>query len=89
MEICGVNRFYGHANIIKSYCGYPYDEPIPLVIQNGHGLGLLHDHFEEPIFDYWVYSEDIKKKAIEYHVVSPDGKEYSSGVTTFFTAAIF
>ena len=70
MEICDVNRFYGHAHIIKSYCNYPFDEPIPMAIQHGHGPTVPHDHFEEPLFDYWVYSEDVKKQAIKYLNIS-------------------
>lgn len=66
MEICDVNRFYGHGQIIKDYCGYPNDEPIPFAIQHSANRAmrtLLHEHFEEPIFDYWVYSERVKSNA--------------------------
>ena len=28
MEICSVNSFYGHASIIKEYCGYDKKAPI-------------------------------------------------------------
>jgi hypothetical protein len=73
MEICDSNRFYGHAHIIKEYCAYPQSEPIPLAIQ--HGVGqyrtMLHyEHFEEPLFDYWIYSDYIKRNAIKHLGIS-------------------
>lgn len=66
MEICDVNRFYGHSHIIKSYCNLPEHEPIPMAIQHGADRSyqqLLHEIFEEPLFDYWVYSARVKKNA--------------------------
>ena len=73
MEICDVNRFYGHAHIIKEYCAYPHNEPIPLSIQHGvarNRLMLFHDHFEEPLFDYWIYSERNRNSSIKHLGIS-------------------
>ena len=46
MEISklGLNQFYGHSTIIKNYCGYPEDLPLPLVIQ--HGGSAFYNLFE-------------------------------------------
>ncbi|MDJ0616487.1 MAG: DUF5672 family protein [Calothrix sp. MO_192.B10] len=73
MEICDVNRFYGHANIIKQYCTYPENEPIPMAIQHGYNrfYKLKHDHFDESLFDYWVYTPRIKENAINSYDISP------------------
>jgi hypothetical protein len=73
MEICDVNRFYGHGNIIKQYCNYPHDEPIPMAIQHGYDrfYKLKHDHFDEPLFDYWVYTPRIKENSIKSYNISP------------------
>jgi hypothetical protein len=73
MEICDSNRFYSHAHIIKEYCGFPDDEPIPLAIQHGVGRRirqLAHEHFEEPLFDYWVYNEWVKNNAMREFDIS-------------------
>lgn len=74
MEICDVNQFYGHGHIIKKYCGYPENEPIPMAIQHGYNrfYKLKHDHFEEPLFDYWVYTPRVKENAIKAYNISPD-----------------
>lgn len=73
MEICDSNRFYSHAHIIKEYCDFPDDEPIPLAIQHGVGRRirqLAHEHYEEPIFDYWVYNEWVKNNAMRVFDIS-------------------
>ena len=75
MEICNVNRFYGHSHIIKEYCGYSQKEPIPLAIHHGvsrNQLTLQHEHFSEPLFDYWIFSDYIKSNAIKHLGISAD-----------------
>ena len=66
MEISklGVTEFYGHSAIIKKYCGYPEELPLPLVIQHGGSSGY-YDLFEvtnEYLFDYWVWDEEVKEE---------------------------
>ncbi|MEG4227944.1 hypothetical protein QUA35_17650 [Microcoleus sp. N9_B2] len=74
MEInkLGLNRFYGHSAIIKNYCGYPQESPLPLVIQ--HGGGGYYNLFEvtnEYLFDYWVWNEEVKEMNIKRHHLPP------------------
>jgi tetratricopeptide (TPR) repeat protein len=72
MEInkLGLNEFYGHSLIIKQYCGYPENLPLPLVIQ--HGSDAYYNLFEittEYLFDYWVWDEAVKDMNInKYHL---------------------
>jgi len=66
-----LNRFYGHSAIIKKYCGYPEELPLPLVIQ--HGGGGYYKLFEvthEYLFDYWVWDEEVKEENLNTHQMS-------------------
>jgi len=74
MEInkLGLNEFYGHSAIIKQYCGYPEDLPLPLVIQ--HGCDAYYNLFEinaEYLFDYWVWDEAVQEMNIKKHHLPP------------------
>ncbi|MGL5065682.1 MAG: hypothetical protein ACRC62_37405 [Microcoleus sp.] len=74
MEISklGVNRYYGHADIIKNYCGYSEELPLPLVIQ--HGGSAYYDLWEitdEYLFDYWVWDEEVKEMNLKNHHLPP------------------
>ena len=74
MEICSVNSFYGHASIIKEYCGYDKKAPIPMCIQHGaptYKKLLFHERYNELIFDYWVYNDAAKLDAVNYLNISP------------------
>ncbi|MEG4247522.1 hypothetical protein [Microcoleus sp. Pol10D4] len=75
MEISklGLNRFYGHSAIIKNYCGYPEELPLPLVIQHG-GSGSCNISAEvttEYLFDYWVWDEAVKEMNVKKHHLPP------------------
>jgi len=74
MEISklGLNVFYGHSEIIRNYCGYPEELPLPLVIQ--HGGSAYYNLFEitnEYLFDYWVWNEEVKEMNIKDHAIPP------------------
>jgi tetratricopeptide (TPR) repeat protein len=74
MEInkLGLNRFYGHSAIIKNYCGYPEESPLPLVIQHGgSGYYNLFEVTNEYLFDYWVWDEEVKEMNIKNHSIPP------------------
>lgn len=73
-EISKLNRFYGHSKIIKDYCGYPLNQPLPILI--GHGLNNLYklddEHFNEFLFDYWVWNEEVRQFNINLYKISPE-----------------
>jgi tetratricopeptide (TPR) repeat protein len=74
MEISklGVNRYYGHAAIIRNYCGYAEELPLPLVVQ--HGGSAYYDLWEmtdEYLFDYWVWDEEVKEMNVKNHHLPP------------------
>jgi tetratricopeptide (TPR) repeat protein len=74
MEISklGLNRFYGHSAIIKNYCGYPEELPLPLVIQHGgSGYYNLFEVTTEYLFDYWVWDEAVKEMNVKKHHLPP------------------
>ncbi|MEG4441137.1 hypothetical protein QUB47_03080 [Microcoleus sp. AT9_B5] len=68
MEISklGVTKFYGHSAIVKKYCGYPEELPLPLVIQHGgSGYYNLFEVTNEYLFDYWVWDEEVKEENLK------------------------
>ena len=70
MEISklGVTEFYGHSVIVKNYCGYPEELPLPLVIQHGgSGYYNLFEVTNEYLFDYWVWDEEVKEENLKNH----------------------
>jgi tetratricopeptide (TPR) repeat protein len=74
MEISklGVNIYYGHAAIIRNYCGYSEELPLPLVIQ--HGGSAYYDLWEmtdEYLFDYWVWDDEVKEMNIKNRHLPP------------------
>ncbi|MCC3591000.1 MAG: tetratricopeptide repeat protein [Microcoleus sp. PH2017_29_MFU_D_A] len=74
MEISklGVNKYYGHAAIIRNYCGYSEELPLPLVIQ--HGGSAYYDLWEmtdEYLFDYWVWDDEVKEMNIKTRHLPP------------------
>lgn len=74
MEISklGLNRFYGHSAIIKNYCGYPEELPLPLVIQHGgSGYYNLFEVTNEYLFDYWVWDEAVKEMNVKKQHLPP------------------
>ena len=73
-EISKLNLFYGHSKIIKDYCGYPLNKPLPILM--AHGLNNLYklddEHFNEFIFDYWVWNEEVRQFNINLYKISPE-----------------
>lgn len=73
-EISKLNLFYGHSKIIKDYCGYPLNKPLPILI--AHGLNNLYklddEHFNEFLFDYWVWNEEVRQFNINLYKISPE-----------------
>ena len=73
-EISKLNLFYGHSKIIKDYCGYPLNKALPVLI--AHGLNNLYklddEHFNEFIFDYWVWNEEVRQFNINLYKISPE-----------------
>lgn len=73
-EISKLNLFYGHSKIIKDYCGYPLNKPLPILI--AHGLNNLYklddEHFNEFLFDYWVWNEEVRQFNINLYRISPE-----------------
>ncbi|GGA21609.1 hypothetical protein [Okeania sp. KiyG1] len=73
-EISKLNIFYGHSKIIKDYCGYPLKKPLPILI--AHGLNNLYklddEHFNEFLFDYWVWNEEVRQFNINLYKISPE-----------------
>ncbi len=86
-EISKLNLFYGHSKIIKDYCGYPLNKPLPILI--AHGLNNLYklddEHFNEFIFDYWVWNEEVREFNINLYKISPENI-YSFGAPFIYLA---
>ncbi|WP_254980262.1 hypothetical protein [Cyanobium sp. ATX 6A2] len=70
VKSAGVNSFYGHSSIIRRYCGYPIDQPIPYVVQHGT-IGLSQDFYEvrgwfkrEVLTRYWSWNHRGLEQAV-------------------------
>ena len=86
VEFFTPNDFYGHASIIKKYCGLPQTIPLPGIVP--HGYGLNHDRIpwklelQCALKNFYLWGEE-KKKYYENYTDKPIfiiGSPFSYGV---------
>lgn len=64
------NSFYGHANIIRKYAGFPSWLPLPVCIQHGWMLKASQHDARADVAENWYWSSELAEKAKqEYPVI--------------------